>query len=174
MDLYLLNDLIIVLGLSVFVLYICHHVKIPAIVGFIFTGIMAGPYGLGLIKGVHEVEVLAEIGVGLLLFTIGMQFSFNSLLQIRKTFLLGGSLQVILTFLCGFFIAQGIGTPLGKSIFIGFLLSLSSTAIVLKILQEKAEIDSPHGRTGLAHDALHAVARRIPRESGFIIFCSAC
>jgi CPA2 family monovalent cation:H+ antiporter-2 len=150
MDLYLLHDLIIVFGLSVFVLYLCHHVKIPVIVGFILTGIMAGPYGLGLIKGVHDVEVLAEIGIVLLLFTIGMQLSFNSLLQIRKTFLLGGSLQVALTFLCGFFIAQAVGTPLGKSVFIGFLLSLSSTAIVLKILQEKAEIDSPHGRTGMA------------------------
>ncbi|MCP5015838.1 MAG: potassium transporter KefB, partial [Ketobacter sp.] len=119
-------------------------------VGFILTGILAGPYGLGLIKAVEEVQILADVGVVLLLFTIGIEFSLKSLLQIRKSVLLGGSLQVLLTILAVYVIARQLGQPFGESIFIGFLISLSSTAIVLKLIQERAEVDSPHGRTSMA------------------------
>jgi CPA2 family monovalent cation:H+ antiporter-2 len=120
-------------------------------VGFLLTGVLAGPYGLGLIKAVHEVEVLAEIGVILLLFTIGMEFSLRALVRIKKFVLLGGSIQVALTILVTFVLVYlQFGCTFGESLFIGFLVSLSSTAIVLKILQERAEIDSPHGLTSLA------------------------
>ncbi|MEA3222568.1 MAG: cation:proton antiporter [Thermodesulfobacteriota bacterium] len=149
MGIPLLNEIIIIFGLSVVVLYIFHKLRIPVIVGFILTGIMAGPHGLGLVKAVNEVETLAEIGIGLLLFTIGMEFSFKNLLQIRKTLLMGGAIQVLLTFIAGFATALKFGQPFGEAVFIGFLVSLSSTAIVLKLFQERAEIDSPHGRTGL-------------------------
>lgn len=149
MEIPLLNDIIIIFGLSVAVLFICHQLRVPTIVGFLLTGILAGPYGLGLIKGTHEVETLAEIGVVLLLFTIGIEFSLQRLLQIRKSVLLGGSIQVLLTVLVTFVIANQLGQPIGKSIFLGFLISLSSTAIVLKLLQGRAEVDSPHGRTTL-------------------------
>jgi CPA2 family monovalent cation:H+ antiporter-2 len=133
------------------VLFVFNRLRIPAVVGFLLTGVLAGPYGLGLIKAVHEVEVLAEIGVVLLLFTIGMEFSLKALLRIKKSVLLGGSLQVLLTILVTFFLASlQIGRTFGESLFIGFLVSLSSTAIVLKIIQEKAEMDSPHGQTSLA------------------------
>ncbi|PXF57596.1 MAG: potassium transporter KefB [Deltaproteobacteria bacterium] len=149
MEIPLLNDIVIIFGLSVAVLFACHWLKVPHIVGFLITGIIAGPYGLGLIRAVHEVEILAEIGVVLLLFTIGIEFSLEKLLRIRKTVLLGGSIQVLLTILVTFFVVNRLGQPVGESIFIGFLISLSSTAIVLKILQERAEVDSPHGRTDL-------------------------
>ena len=149
MTIPLLNDIVIIFGLSVAVLFICHRLHVPTIVGFLLTGILAGPYGLGLIKAVHEVESLAEIGIVLLLFSIGIEFSFRKLLQIRKSFLMGGLIQVLLTILAAFVIARHLGQPTGKSIFIGFLISLSSTAIVLKLLQERAEIDSPHGNTTL-------------------------
>lgn len=149
MEIPLLNDIVIIFGLSVAVLFACHWLKVPHIVGFLITGIIAGPYGLGLIRAVHEVEVLAEIGVVLLLFTIGIEFSLEKLLRIRKTVLLGGSIQVLLTILVTFFVVNRTGQPVGESIFIGFLISLSSTAIVLKLLQERAEVDSPHGRTDL-------------------------
>ncbi len=149
MEIPLLNDIVIIFGLSVAVLFVCHRLKVPAIVGFLVTGIIAGPYGLGLIRAVHEVEILAEVGVVLLLFTIGIEFSLEKLLRIRKTVLLGGSIQVLLTILVTFFVVNRLGQPVGESIFIGFLISLSSTAIVLKLLQERAEVDSPHGRTDL-------------------------
>lgn len=149
MEIPLLNDIVIIFGLSIAILFICHRLRVPAIVGFLLTGILAGPYGLGLVKAVHEVEILAEVGVVLLLFTIGIEFSLKRLLQIKKPVLMGGSIQVFLTLLVTFFIVRQLGQPIGESIFMGFLIALSSTAIVLKLLQEKAEIDSPHGRTTL-------------------------
>ncbi|MCK4278476.1 MAG: cation:proton antiporter, partial [Desulfurellaceae bacterium] len=117
MEIPLLNDIIIIFVLSIAILFVCHRLRVPTIVGFLLTGILAGPYGLGLIKGTHEVETLAEIGVVLLLFTIGIEFSFQRLLQIRKSVLLGGSIQVLLTVLVTFVIANQLGQPIGKSIF---------------------------------------------------------
>jgi len=149
MEIPLLNDIVIIFGLSIAILFICHQLRVPAIVGFLLTGILAGPYGLGLVKAVHEVEILAEVGVVLLLFTIGIEFSLARLLQIKKSVLIGGSIQVLLTLLVTFVIARQLGQPIGESIFMGFLISLSSTAIVLKLIQERAEVDSPHGRTTL-------------------------
>ncbi|MGB2697924.1 MAG: cation:proton antiporter [Candidatus Zixiibacteriota bacterium] len=149
MGIPLLSDIVIVLGLSIVVLFVCSHLRIPTIVGFFLTGMLAGPHGLGLIKAVHEVEILAEIGIVLLLFTIGMEFSLKNLLRIKKSILMGGSLQVWLTFLAVFVIAMKLGQSFSESIFLGFLISLSSTAIVLKVIQQRAEVDSPYGSTTL-------------------------
>ncbi|MEA3487582.1 MAG: cation:proton antiporter, partial [Thermodesulfobacteriota bacterium] len=149
MEIPLLNDVVVIFGLAIAVLFICHRLRVPTVVGFLLTGIFVGPYGFGLVKAVHEVEIFAEIGIVLLLFTIGIEFSFERLLQIRKSVLMGGSLQVLLTFLATLFIARQFGQAFGEAIFIGFLVALSSTAIVLKLLQERAEVDSPHGRTTL-------------------------
>lgn len=149
MEIVILKDVLITLALAIVVLFICHQVRVPVIVGFILTGILAGPHVFGLIKAAQQVEALAEIGVVLLLFTIGVEFSFADLLQIRKAVLVAGPIQVALTCLAGYALALQVGKPAGESVFIGFLLSLSSTAIVLKLLQGRAEVDSPHGRTGL-------------------------
>ncbi len=149
MDIPLLNDIVVIFGLAIVVLFICNRLRVPAVVGFLLTGIIVGPYGFGLVKAVHEVEILAEIGIVLLLFTIGIEFSFERLLQIKKSVLMGGSLQVLLTFLATLFIVRQFGQAFGEAVFIGFLVALSSTAIVLKLIQERAEVDSPHGRTTL-------------------------
>jgi CPA2 family monovalent cation:H+ antiporter-2 len=149
MEMPLLTDIVIIFGLSIAVLFMCHRLRVPAVVGFLLTGIFVGPYGLGLVKAVHEVEILAEVGVVLLLFTIGIEFSLERLLQIRKSILAGGSLQVFLTFFAASFLARQFGQSFGEAIFIGFLISLSSTAIVLRLLQDRAEVDSPHGHTTL-------------------------
>jgi len=150
MEIHLLNDILIIFGLSIAVLFVCHRLRVPAIVGYLVTGVIAGPHGLEFIGGVREVEILAEIGVILLLFTIGIEFSLKSLLQIKRLVLIGGPLQVLLTLCATFGIAMHIGQTLSKSIFMGFLISLSSTAIVLKLFQERAEVDSPHGRIALS------------------------
>ncbi|MBN1227766.1 MAG: cation:proton antiporter [Deltaproteobacteria bacterium] len=147
MKILLLNDIVIIFGLSIAILFICHRLRVPAIVGFLITGILTGPYGFGLVRAAHEVEILAEVGVVLLLFTIGIEFSLKRLLQIKKSVLLGGSIQVLLTILAALVIARQLGQSIGESIFIGFLISLSSTAIVLKLIQEKSDVNSPHGRT---------------------------
>ncbi|MFH1758012.1 MAG: cation:proton antiporter, partial [Pseudomonadota bacterium] len=149
MQTILLNDILTIFGLSVMVLYICHRVRIPTVVGFLLTGLLAGPHGLGLVKAAEAIEILAEVGVVLLLFTIGLEFSLKSLWKIRKLVLISGFSQVLLTFLAALIIVLALGRSLPEAVFIGFLTSLSSTAIVMKILQEKAEVESPHGNTTL-------------------------
>jgi len=146
----LLDEIVIIFGLAIGVLYLCHQLRIPAIVGFLVTGVLAGPHGFRLIGAVQEVESLAEIGVVLLLFTIGLEFSMKKLWQIKRTVLVGGSFQVFATVIVTFLIARMFGQDIGKSIFLGFLVSLSSTAIVLRLLQERAEVDSPQGKIDLA------------------------
>jgi len=143
-------DLLIVYMLAVLVIFLCHHLSIPPLVGFILTGVLAGPQALRLIKALPEVEVLAEIGVILLLFTIGIEFSFANLLQLRRSVLLGAPLQVGLTSLLFFYLAWEIADlGVGEAVFVGFLMALSSTAIVLKVLQSRAEVETPHGNTSL-------------------------
>ncbi|MDY6971619.1 MAG: cation:proton antiporter [Thermodesulfobacteriota bacterium] len=149
MEIPLLKDIVVIFGLAIAVLFVCHRFRVPAVVGFLLTGMFVGPYGFALVRAVHEVELLAEIGVVLLLFTIGIEFSFERLLRIKKSVLMGGSVQVFMTFLAALFFVMRFGHPFGEAVFIGFLVALSSTAIVLKLLQERAEVDSPHGRTAL-------------------------
>jgi monovalent cation:H+ antiporter-2, CPA2 family len=141
-----LSSIVIVFGLSIAVLFICYRLRIPSIVGFLLTGMLAGPYGLRLINESRNVETLAQIGVVLLLFTIGLEFSLKNLISLRKSFFIGGSLQVVLTIIAACLISMKNGRSFAESLTIGFVLSLSSTAIVLKRLQEKAEMESPHGR----------------------------
>jgi CPA2 family monovalent cation:H+ antiporter-2 len=91
----LLADLVVLLVVSIIVLYASHLVKLPPIVGFLVSGLLLGPHGLGLIQGVEQVEQLAEIGVVLLLFAIGLEFSLGDLMRMRRSVLVGGSLQVL-------------------------------------------------------------------------------
>lgn len=146
----LLNDIVIIFGLSILVIFVFNKIKIPPIVGFLLTGIIAGPYGLGLVKAKSEVEILAEIGVILILFAIGLEFSIGKLMRIRRNILLGGSAQVLLTIAAFFMISFFRGSAGNEAIFIGFLTALSSTAIILKLFQSKALMDSPQGKIGLS------------------------
>lgn len=149
MELPLLYDIVVIFGVSAGMLFLCHRIRLPVVVGFLITGAFVGPHGFALVKSVHDVEIFAEIGVVLLLFTIGIEFSLEKLVRIRRSVLLGGSLQVGLTCLAAFFVARQWGKPPGEAVFLGFLAALSSTAIVLRIIQQRAEVDSPQGRTAL-------------------------
>jgi CPA2 family monovalent cation:H+ antiporter-2 len=144
-----LSTTVIVFGLSILVLLFCYRLRIPTIVGFLLTGVLAGPAGFGLVGNQSEVETLAQIGIVLLLFSIGIEFSLKNLLQIKNIVLVGGSLQVLFTIGAVFVGSLWLGRTPAESLFMGFLLSLSSTAIVLKRFQEKAEVESPHGKTSL-------------------------
>lgn len=152
MHIPLLPDIVIILGLSAVVIYLFQRLKLPAILGLLITGVIVGPGGFGLIGDdtTHEVEMLAEIGVILLLFIIGLEFSLKTLASIQRTVFIGGTIQVGLTILITYVGATLFGFSWGESIFLGFLFSLSSTAIVLKLLQESGEINSPHGKISLA------------------------
>ncbi|EMR04502.1 monovalent cation:proton antiporter family protein [Cesiribacter andamanensis] len=150
MEFPILQDIVIILGLAVLIILIFQKLKMPSILGFLLTGLIAGPHGLSLIRARHEVEMLAEIGVIFLLFVIGIEFSLKGLSTIKKTVFWGGSLQVLGTILATALLTKLMGMDWGQAVFMGFLLSLSSTAIVLKLLQAKGEITAPHGRIAVA------------------------
>ena len=146
MEATLLGDILLLAALSVGVLIVCHRLGIPAIVGFLLAGVLGGPGSLGIISSTKDVEMLANLGIILLLFTIGLEFSVRKIVEFRRYFLLGGALQVALTVLGGFVIAKAIGRPTAEALFLGFLLSMSSTAIVLKILQDRSQTSTPAGK----------------------------
>jgi CPA2 family monovalent cation:H+ antiporter-2 len=144
-----LKTLVIIFGLSALVVFILNKWRIPSIVGFLIAGAFLGPHGFGFIKALSEVELLAEIGVILLLFTIGLEISLKNLKRIRSAVLGGGLLQLIFTLFVTVLITYPILRKINHSIFIGLLVTLSSTAIVMRLLFEHSEMDSPHGRISI-------------------------
>jgi len=146
----LLHDIVYICALALAVSLVCHRCAIPTVAGFLITGIICGPHGLQMIHEVDGVEQIAEIGVVCLLFTIGVEFSLKTLLKMRFMTFFGGGMQVALTLAAGSALGLLLGLGLNHAIFFGFLLALSSTAIVLKILQEKLLIETPHGRLAVA------------------------
>jgi len=151
MQIPLLLDIVVIFAMAIVVILIFQRFKIPSIIGFLLTGIIAGPHGFAFVSNSHhEIDTLAEIGIILLLFTIGIEFSLKSILKARRSMLIGGSLQVGLTIAFAAFILRFFSLDYRQGAFIGFIIALSSTAIVLKILQEKAQINSLHGRTAMA------------------------
>jgi CPA2 family monovalent cation:H+ antiporter-2 len=143
----LLKDIVIILACSALVIYVLHRFRMPPIVGFIAAGIIIGPYGLGVIENPNIIESLAEIGIILLLFVVGIEFSMSEFMRLKKPAFLGGGLQVGLTGGVAVAIAYLITGDVRLSVFIGFLVSLSSTAIVFKMLSERGQTDSPQGRS---------------------------
>ncbi len=142
----LLVDIVIICALSVVVVYLAYRVRLPSIVGFLLTGVIAGPHGLALVHAVHEVEILAEIGVILLLFVIGIEFSLERLSRIRRVAVGGGAIQVVLTILAGFGLWRFAGGSASTAWLVGFCLAISSTAIVLPVLESRGESSSPQGQ----------------------------
>jgi CPA2 family monovalent cation:H+ antiporter-2 len=145
----LFEDLLIIFLVSVPVAFACLRLKLPLLIGLMLTGIVIGPYGFGLIKELEAIEILAEIGVMLLLFTIGLEFSLNRLREMKRLVLIGGGLQVGLTIAATAGVAVLFGREFNQAIFFGFLVALSSTAIVLKSYAERNETSAPHGRAGV-------------------------
>ena len=111
-----LLDLTIIFTIAALVLYISARAKIPTIVGLLIAGFIAGPHGFGYVKASEEVELLAEIGILLLLFTIGMEFSLEKLLKTRKWIFAAGGLQVLLTTALIFLVARMFGLTWQQSI----------------------------------------------------------
>ncbi len=145
----IIRDVVIILLVSVPIVYVFNKFKIPSIAGFLIAGILIGPFGFRLITEMENIEILAEIGVILLLFAIGLEISLQKLIQMKRLLIIAGGLQVGMTILIAGLFFYLIGIPLNQGIFFGMLLSLSSTAIVLKLLDEKKELEAPHGRIGV-------------------------
>jgi monovalent cation:H+ antiporter-2, CPA2 family len=142
----LLRDLVVILAAAVAVVLVFRRVQLPAIAGFIVAGAALGPAGFGWVRDLEDIRRLAEIGVVLLLFTVGLEFPLGELRRLGKVLTVGGGLQVGLTTVATAAIAAAWGAGVSKALFLGFLVALSSTAIVLKGLTERGEVDAPHGK----------------------------
>ena len=147
MELGVLKDIVIIFALSTFVNFIFTRIKVPAIIGYLITGVIAGPHLLALINSPENVEVMAEIGVILLMFTIGLEFSINHLLNIRRIVFLGGFMQLLITAGVTMLVSRAYHFGWAEAVFVGFLTALSSTAVVLKLLQERSELTTHYGKT---------------------------
>ncbi len=144
-----LKDIAILFGLALITVLLFRKLYFPSIIGFLITGILAGPHAFAVIKNTHEVERMAEFGVVLLLFTIGMELSLKELMRIKHLLLWGGGLQVGITILAVTVAGIGAGFPVQRAVFFGCLAALSSTAIVIKLFIDSGQADSPHGRLAM-------------------------
>lgn len=144
-----LKDVEILFGLALVTVVLFQRLKFPSIIGFLATGILAGPHALGFIKNTHQVEQMAEIGVVLLLFTIGIELSLKELMRIKHLVLWGGGLQLIVTIMAVAVAGVFFNFPLKQAVFFGFLVALSSTAILMKLLIDTGQADTPHGKMAM-------------------------
>jgi len=144
-----LQDLVLILAAAILIIFISHRIKLPPVVGLLVTGILIGPGGFSLVHDSEAIDVLAEIGVVMLLFMIGLEFTLERLKRIQRYFWLGGGLQVVSTIALAALLFGLAGVPAKEAFFFGFLVSLSSTAVVLKSLADRGETDSPQGRIAL-------------------------
>jgi monovalent cation:H+ antiporter-2, CPA2 family len=150
-DFRLILDLVTVLGAAAVGGLLAALLRQPVLLGYLIAGIIVGPSGLGLIKELVQVETLAQFGVAFLLFALGVEFSFSELKKVQVISLGGGGLQITLTILVTALASLGMGwvTSPAQGVFLGAILSLSSTAVVLKSLMERNETATPHGQVML-------------------------
>ena len=145
-----LADLVIVFAVAAAIVFAFGQFRLPSVVGLLVAGVLVGPYGLSLISDLHVVEVLAEIGVVVLLFTVGLEFSLSRLLVMLPTMARVGLPQIVgTTVLVTAATWWYLGT-LPQAVFAGMLVAMSSTAIVLKLLADRGETATPHGRIAIA------------------------
>ncbi|MGQ0810801.1 MAG: cation:proton antiporter domain-containing protein [Nitrospiraceae bacterium] len=145
-DYAVLSDLLVIFIVSIAVVFVFHQFRLPSIAGFLVAGALIGPHGLHLVSDLSQVQVLAEIGVVLLLFTIGIEFSLAHVRAARNLLLIAAPIQVGGVLLFTWLVGALAGLPYRQGVFWGCLLSLSSTAIVLKALSDRGESESLHGR----------------------------
>ncbi|HYX81243.1 MAG TPA: cation:proton antiporter [Gemmatimonadales bacterium] len=143
---HILRDLAVIFAGSLLVILLFYRLKLPALPGFIVAGVLLGPNALGFVSDPHDVEGLAEVGVILLLFTIGIEFSLSRLKEMGKQIVATGIAQMGFTMLATLAAGLALLRDWRVALFLGFLIALSSTAIVLKVLTDTSEIDAPHGR----------------------------
>ncbi|GAB4230514.1 MAG: monovalent cation:proton antiporter family protein [Acidobacteriota bacterium] len=145
----ILHDLILVYALGALVVYVFHRIGQSALVGFLVTGLIVGPNFLGLVSDPAVVRELAELGVMLLLFSVGLEFSLQKLRQMKRIVFVTGPLQVGLTIAVAAALGWAFSLPGSLFLVLGLCGALSSTAMVVKILLDRGEIDALHGRYAL-------------------------
>jgi CPA2 family monovalent cation:H+ antiporter-2 len=140
------RDIVIVLAAATAGGFLAHRLKLPVILGYLAAGIAIGPNGFSVVQHLETVDALATIGVVLLLFALGLEFSLHDLLRLGKIAVLGGIAQILFTAALALVLGRFLGYQLLPTILFGFLIALSSTTIVLKTLTERGELDTGHGR----------------------------
>ncbi len=148
-DFTILKDIVIVLALALPIIYLFKRIHIPTLVGFLLAGMLIGPHGLNLISEIKEIEIMAEVGVIFLLFTIGLEVSLTQLMKMKSIMIFAGGAQVIFTIAISYFIFLVFGVEPNLAILFGMLVSLSSTAIVLKLLADRDELSAPQGKLSI-------------------------
>jgi len=141
------RDLAYVFGAAVAGGFVARALKQPLILGYVLGGIIIGPFTPGpRVEDVHQFEILAEIGVILLMYSIGIEFSLRDLLRAKWIALIGGPLGVLLSILLGGGAAYGLGWPIPKGLALGAVISVASTMVLSRFLIERNELRSPHGQ----------------------------
>ena len=141
-----LQPVLILLASSVLAVALCRSLRIPALIGYVATGLALGPHALGAVSDQEEISRLAEFGVVFLMFSIGLEFSLPRLLSMRRAVFGVGLAQVVLTVGLVLVAALAFSMRWQAGVVLGAVLAMSSTAIVSKLLAERSEIDSAHGR----------------------------
>ena len=160
-----LTDIIIVMAVAVVVTLLFGRLRLPALVGLFVAGVLIGPNAFGLIKSPESVEQLAEIGVIFLLFTLGLELSFRRMARLARVLFVAGPLQVLLTGGIGIGVGFAFGLSAAEAVVLGMLVALSSTAVVLKTMTERAEVDTPAGQERAGHPHLPGHPGR-PHDAG--------
>lgn len=145
-----LRDLVVLVAVAIPAVLLAHRLRIPTLVGFLFTGILIGPHALAFVRDVHSVAQMAEIGSVLLLFAVGLELSLSRIVKMGRYVIQGGTIQMLGTMGIVAMVAIIAGLPVNNAILWGALVALSSTAIILKIYADRGELDSAHGRVVVA------------------------
>jgi len=145
-DLMALFEIGIIIILATIFAFLIKALKQPIIPGYIIAGILVGPLFLGLINNENLITSLSEIGVAFLIFTAGLEIKFKKLKEVGKTTAIAGTLQIVITFAIAFLVSILFGANNSSATYIGLIIAFSSTMIVFKILSDKREINSLHGR----------------------------
>ncbi len=153
-----LQDFLVIMVVAVTVVLLCSRFRIPVVVGFLITGILAGPHGFRLVGSAEEVSKIADIGVVLLLFSIGVEMSLKDMLRMKRVIFIGGPLQVVVTTIIVAPIAYFLGLSTSEAIMVGLMAALSSTAISMKTYQEQGEGTSPHARAAVTISIFQDIA----------------
>jgi len=147
----LILDLLILLGAAAILGVVCERLRQSAVVGYMLAGVIVGPNGTGLIPDTEQnvVNIIAQLGVALLMFSIGLEFSWSKLKRLGATALGSGVAQIVGTMALAGAVATLFDLSFGASVAVGAIVALSSTAVVAPVLAKRGEIDSPHGRFDL-------------------------